>query len=136
MVDQKTKTDMLEKIEEGEFKAKDLPAFLSLFCGICNESEDAQEEVSGWNKTLLLNLEDGDDIWIKVDNGHFECGQNKPENTDTTLTAPAEAAAQILIGEKDATAAYMAQVLRVEGELPDAVKLKNLIEIVREELED
>ena len=57
------------------------------------------------------------------------------ENPDNVLKANAENATQIFIGDKDATAAYMSGALKIEGKLPNAVKLRTIIEIVREELE-
>jgi len=135
MVDPKTKVQMLEKIEGGEFSVADLPEFLALFCEICNESVDAQDEVRGWNRTLLLNIKEGGDIWFNVKEGRFTISRDPLPGPVTVLRAKGEVAAGILTGEKDDTAAYLSHALEVEGELPDAVKLRSLIEIVREELE-
>ena len=41
----------------------------------------------------------------------------------------------VFAGDMDAKAAYMSGALKVEGELPDAVKMQTLIEIVGEEIE-
>ncbi len=127
---------MFEKIEEDEFAAADLPEFFGLFCEICNESEDAQDEVEDWDRRVLLNLEGLGHYWLTVVGKRFEYGEGSLDNPDTTLVATGDLAADLFIGKKDATAAYTAGSLKVEGALPDAVMLRGLIEIVREEIED
>jgi len=47
----------------------------------------------------------------------------------------AEMAAGIFTGQVDATAAYMNGDLKVDGNLPDAIKFRTLVDLIREELD-
>jgi putative sterol carrier protein len=135
MINHPLKVRMVEKVDEGDFRAADLPDYLTLFCQICNASEDVQEEVEGWDRTIQFRLQDAPGYWLKVAQGQFAYGTGPIEGPDTVLIAEDELAASLLTGEKDAAAAYQSGTLKVQGALPDALKLRSVIEIVREELE-
>ena len=135
MIDKALKETLVAKIGEGEFGAGDVLEYLKLFCQVCDSSEDIQDEVGNWNRNVQFRLDGGEDFWWKVHEGKFECGPGSIDAPGLTLKMPAAAAAAILIGEKDATSAYMDGTLKVEGQLPDAVKVRTLIEIVRDELD-
>ena len=60
------KEKMIEKIEEEEFEVSDLPEFLNLFCQMCNESEDVQDEIDNWTHTFQINMDNGESFWIKM----------------------------------------------------------------------
>ena len=136
MVNEELKKQMVQKIDDGEFESSDLLEFMDLFCQICNQSEDIQEEVGEWDCKFQVQLEGLEDFWIDIREGQFGFGTGHVQEADNILKANPENAAQIFIGEKDATAAYMSGALKIEGNLPNAVKLRTIIEIVREELED
>lgn len=135
MVDKELKEKLNEKIEEGEFGVADLPDYQKLFCQVCNDSDDVQDEVKGFSKTYLFKLEGAPSFWLKIENGSFTGGQGDLEKADVVLKTAAAIGAKIFTGEKDATSAYQSGVLKIEGQLPDAVKLRTLIELVREEIE-
>jgi len=136
MVDENLKKKMAEKIDEGEFGPEDLPEFMKLFCEIGNESEDVQEEADGVNLKYQFLLEGGQPFWLQIKDGKFTGGEGTIEKPDNVLRATANDGAMILTGNKDATGAYQSGALKVEGELPNAVKLRTFIEIVRDEVED
>ena len=135
MVDKALKEKLAAKIDEGDFGPADLPEFLTLFCQIGNESDDVQEEVEGFTKTYQFDLEGGEAFWLTVEDGKFTGGAGQAAKADITLRTTAATGAKIFTGEKDATSAYQSGALKIEGQLPDAVKLRALIEIVREEIE-
>jgi putative sterol carrier protein len=135
MVDKALKEKLNEKIEEGEFGVADLPEYLTLFCQVCNESDDVQDEVKGFNKTYQFKLDGAPSFWLKVEGGRFTGGQGDPEKADVILKTAAAVGAKVFTGEKDATSTYQSGALKIEGQLPDAVKLRTLIELVREEIE-
>ena len=72
---------------------------------------------------------------IVIEDGQFSTGEGGLDDADVTLTISAMDAAQVFAGDKDAKAAYMSGALKVDGDLPDAVKVQTLIEIVAEEIE-
>ena len=126
---------MARKISEGEFTSADLPDFLAVFCEVCNESEEVQGEVKAWNAKLQLDITDGDKFWLTIANGTFTCGTGDVEAPDTTLRTSGDVAARVFTGEKDATAAYMEGSLKIDGKLPEALKLRSIIGIVLDRLQ-
>lgn len=126
---------MARKISEGEFTSADLPDFLTVFCEMCNESEEVQSEVKAWNAKLQLDITDGEKFWLTIANGSFTCGSGEIEAPDTTLRTSGDVAARVFTGEKDATAAYMEGSLKIDGKLPEALKLRSIIGIVLERLQ-
>ncbi len=123
------------KIAEGDFGPKDIPDYLVVFCETCERSDDALEEVQDWNRRVVFDLAGLGPHWLQVEGGRFATGPGTLEAPDLTLSMPASDAADVFSGDKDAKAAYMAGTLQVQGELPDAIKIQTLVEIVCEELE-
>ncbi len=135
MVDTNLKQTLNEKIQGGEFSIQDIPAYLELFCQLGNEISDLQDEVDGWNRKIQFQMDGLGKYWIAINAGQFTYGAGMLADPGLTLTLSADEAAQIFAGDKDAKAAYMSGALKVQGELPDAVKLQSLIGIVCEEIE-
>ena len=135
MINQDVKEALNEKIEEGEFDVADIPAYLALFCEMGNEVEELQEEVEGWERRINFVLDGANSHWIIIEDGRFTTGEGTLDDANLVLNLDAVNAAQVFAGDMDAKAAYMSGALKVEGELPDAVKMQTLIEIVGEEIE-
>jgi len=135
MLSEDLRQRLSKKISEGEFTAADLPDFFTVFCEICNQSEDVQSEAEGWTANLQFDITDGEKFWLKVTNGSFAGGGGEVEAPDTTLRTSGEVAARVFTGEKDATAAYMEGSLKVDGKLNEALKLRTVIGIVLEKLQ-
>jgi len=135
MINQDLKETIKKKIQDGEFEVADIPGYLTLFCETGNEIEDLQDEVEDWNRRIHFVMEGLGTYWITIEDGHFATGEGAIEDPNFILTFDAMEAALIFAGDKDAKTAYMSGVLKVQGELPDAVKIQTLIEIVTEEIE-
>ena len=135
MIDQAIKETLNEKIQDGEFDVADIPAYLTLFCQMGNEIEDLQEEVEGWDRRIQFELDGLGTYWLTVQDGRFAGGEGALQDANLILTLAASEAALVFAGDKDAKAAYMSGDLKVEGDLPDAIKVQSLIEIVAEEIE-
>jgi putative sterol carrier protein len=135
MLNEELRQRLARKISEGEFTSADLPDFLTVFCKMCNESEDIQSEVKAWNAKLQLDITDGDKFWLTIANGNFTCGSGDIEAPDTTLRTSGDVAARVFTGDKDATAAYMEGSLKIGGKLPEALKLRGIIGIVLDRLQ-
>lgn len=133
-MDQALKVKMVAKLEDGEFQVEDIPEYLKLFAELGNENEDVKDEVEGWNKTVVLSLLEGPEYWIRIADGTFQSGDGRPADASLVLKASAQVVANILCGDQDPTAAYMSGSLKIEGGLPDAVRMRGLIALVREEL--
>jgi putative sterol carrier protein len=135
MLNEELRQRLAKKISEGEFTSADLPDFLTVFCEMCNESEEVQSEVKAWNAKLQLDITDGDKFWLTIANGNFTCGSGEIEAPDTSLRTSGDVAARVFTGEKDATAAYMEGSLKIDGKLPEALKLRSIIGIVLDRLQ-
>jgi len=135
MINEEIKEALNDKIQEDEFGTADIPNYFTLFCQMGNEIEDLQEEVEDWNRRIHFVLEGLGTYWMTIEDGRFANGEGVLEDPNLVLTMSAEDAASVFAGDKDAKAAYMSGALKVEGDLPDAVKMQTLIEIVGEEIE-
>lgn len=126
---------LAKKISDSEFTASDLPDFFTVFCEMCNESEDIKSEMSGWSVKLQFNIADGDKLWLKAADGTLTSGKGDIEDPDTTLATSGDVAAKVFTGEKDATSAYLDGSLKVSGKLSEALKLRGIIGSVLEKLQ-
>jgi putative sterol carrier protein len=136
MIDQELKQRLNDKIQAGKFTAADIPPFLTLFCQLGNTIQELQDEVAGWDRRIALELAGLGSYWLVVSGGRFSRDQGRPEHPDLLLAMTADQAARIFAGRDDAQAAYMSGALKVTGELPDAIKLRDLIEMVIDEIEN
>ncbi|MHA1698645.1 MAG: SCP2 sterol-binding domain-containing protein [Promethearchaeota archaeon] len=128
--------ELAEKIENGELTIDDIVDFFKVLAEVASESEEIQDEVEGWDRVLVFDVEDGPKVTLTVKDGKFACQEGAAENPDITLTMNADVAIGVLSGETDATSAYMAGDLKVTGPLPDAIKFRTITELIREELEE
>lgn len=135
MLNEELRQRLAKKISEGEFTSADLPDFLTVFCEVCNESEEVQSEVEAWNAKLQLDITDGDKFWLTIANGNFTCGTGEIEAPDTTLRTSGDVTARVFTGEKDATSAYMDGSLKIGGNQREALKLRGVIGIVLDRLQ-
>jgi putative sterol carrier protein len=134
-MDQDLRKKLAGKIDEGEFGVGDIESYLTLFAAVGNENDDVKDEVEDWDRLVVLQLAEGDAYWLKIEGGAFESGKGAPEGATLVLKAKGATIAAILCGEKDATMAYTTGALKIDGKLPDAVKMRSLIGLVREEIE-
>ena len=75
-------------------------------------------------------------FWLKAHDGTLEFGSGDVENPSFTFSATQEVGAGMLFGEVDATSAYMAGDITVEGNLQDAMAFQEIIELALEAFED
>ncbi|MHA1110508.1 MAG: SCP2 sterol-binding domain-containing protein [Promethearchaeota archaeon] len=136
MVDEALKVKLAEKVEEGSLTPADIPDYMNLFVQICNENEEVQEEVEGWDRTFQFSIDGSDNLWMKIATGKFSTAMGDTPEPGVTLEFDSDTAVGIFSGEIDATQAYMNNELKVIGPLPDAVKFRTLTELVRDELEE
>ncbi|MBD3187984.1 hypothetical protein GF325_14200 [Candidatus Bathyarchaeota archaeon] len=128
--------ELAEKLEDGELTIDETMDFFNILVEIANESEDIQDEIEGWDRVLLFDVEGGMKVTMTVKDGKFSASEGAADNPDITLGMNSDVAVGVLSGETDATSAYMAGDLKVTGPLPDAIKFRTIIELFREELED
>ncbi len=126
---------MLEKVEGGTFKLEDLQDYFTMFIQVANNIDETRDEVAGFNRKFQFRLSGYPDVWLNIQDGKFEMGAGDIKTPDITLEMTAEMAAGIFTGQVDATAAYVNGDLKVDGNLPDAIKFRTLVDLIREELD-
>ncbi len=134
MVDKALVKELRDKIEKNTITLADIPRYLNIIKEVAKESEDIQDEIDGWIKTVQFKVKDKLDAWITFDNGEVDVAIGKKENADVTLIMDEAGAIGLFSGKIDGSTAYMAGTLRVVGPLPDAVKFNQVSQIIREDL--
>ena len=104
---------------------------------ISTENEDLKEELEDMDIAIQMNITDADKkFWLKAHDGTMEFGEGDVDNPSFTFSATKEVGSGMLFGEVDATSAYMAGDITVEGNLQDAMAFQEIIELALEALED
>jgi len=104
---------------------------------ISGENEDLKEELEDMEIAISLVFTDADKkFWLTVKEGALDYGEGDVENPSFTLSSTLEVGAGIVMGEVDATSAYMAGDITVEGNLQDAMAFQEIIELSLEAYED
>ncbi|WXG40292.1 MAG: SCP2 sterol-binding domain-containing protein [Candidatus Freyarchaeum deiterrae] len=102
---------------------------------VAARSEDVAAELEGWERVIQFQGEGVDPFYITIKDGKLSVSEGTYENPDLTMEANHDTVLGMITGEIDATSAYMSGDLKVIGALPDAVKFRTLIEIIRDEME-
>ncbi len=104
---------------------------------ISAENEDLKEELEDMDIVIQMVITDADKkFWLSVKEGSLDFGDGDVENPSFTMSSTLETGAGILMGEVDATSAYMAGDITVEGNLQDAMAFQEIIELALEAYED
>ena len=107
------------------------------FKAISKENEDLSEELEDMDITIQMNISDANKkFWLKAGGGTMEFGEGDVDNPSFTFSATKEVGSGMLFGEVDATSAYMAGDITVEGNLQDAMAFQEIIELALEAYED
>ena len=126
---------ILDKIREGSFGMEDLKDYFTVSTQISNNTEDIQDEVEGFDRTFLYKISGRPIAWLRIKDKTFEMGSDDIEGPDITLDMSEELAIGMFSGQVDPTAAYMSGDLKVDGAVNDAIVLRNLLNLVHEEME-
>jgi putative sterol carrier protein len=139
MVDQELIDKLKEKMDAGADAAEpdDVLDVFEFFKQVAQEDEMLAEELEDMDIVVQQVLTDVDKkYWIKAQEGNIEFGEGEADNPSFTFSATMEVGAGMLFGEVDATSAYMAGDITVEGNLQDAMAFQEIIELAMEAFED
>lgn len=139
MVDQKVLTELKPKFERGSALAQieDTELTLEFFKQIAKESEEIQEILEDANLEVGIEVTDKDRwFWLRAKGTDIEYGQGKPEKPTFIFRTTMEKAAAVIFGDLDATQAYMAGEVEIQGNLQDALSFNDLIVIAIEAFEE
>lgn len=139
MVD-KEKLVKLKSLMEAGADAADvnaIPVVWDFFVDLANENEEIQDEIADATVRVQMVLTDADNkYWLKVEEGKMTWGEGTVEDPTFTFSAVKKIGIGMLFGEVDATSAYMAGDITVEGNLQDAMFFQEIIELSMEIAED
>ncbi len=139
MVD-KEKLVKLKSLMEAGADAADvdaIPVVWDFFVDLANENEEIQDEIADATVRVQMVLTDADNkYWLKVEEGKMTWGEGMVEDPTFTFSAVKKIGIGMLFGEVDATSAYMAGDITVEGNLQDAMFFQEIIELSMEIAED
>ncbi|TXT65771.1 MAG: hypothetical protein BAJALOKI3v1_70073 [Promethearchaeota archaeon] len=139
MVDEALVNELKEKFDAGAAAAEpdDALKCFQLFEQVADEMEDLKEELEDMDIAVQMILTDADKkFWVKASEGNLEYGEGDVDNPSFTFSATKEVGLGMLFGEVDATSAYMAGDITVEGNLQDAMAFQEIIELAMEGFED
>ena len=110
---------------------------MEFFKQVSKDNEDLAEELEDMDITVQMVLTDVDNkFWIKASGGDLTYGEGSVDSPSFTFSATKAVGAGMLFGEVDATSAYMAGDITVEGNLQDAMAFQEIIELALEAYED
>ncbi len=116
---------------------EDVVTSLTFIKAISVENEDLKEELEDMDIAIMLVVNDADKkYWMTVKEGILDFGEGDVDNPSFTMSATLEVLSGIVMGEVDATSAYMAGDITVEGNLQDAMAFQEIIELALEAYED
>jgi putative sterol carrier protein len=120
--------DLLKKLAamrdgEGERKPSDALLLCEAFKQLAAENEDIKEEVEDMDLTVVqFEWSDvGYKYWVKFGEGQVDYAEGEAEDPSVTMIATSTTWGGLGSGEIDATSAYMAGDLQIEGNLQDAI---------------
>lgn len=135
MLNKGLKETINEKIQNGEFEASDFPDYLDVFCQLGNNIDDLRDEIDGWDRKVQIDMDGSGHYWLAIKDGKFTAGEGLIEDADLVLSASAEVAVRVFSGEQDGETAFLSGALKVQGDLPDAIRFHELLGLVIEEIE-
>ncbi|MFO8017593.1 MAG: SCP2 sterol-binding domain-containing protein [Promethearchaeia archaeon] len=139
MVDEDVVKELEEKMDAGADAAEpaDVLKVFDFFEQVSQENEELAEELEDMDIIVQMVITDKDKkFWIKAIEGNIEFGEGEVDNASFTFSCTMEVGAGMLFGEVDATSAYMAGDITVEGNLQDAMAFQEIIELAMEAFED
>ncbi len=116
---------------------EDYPKLLEYLKQVSKENDDLKEELEDMDIVVQMVITDKDKkFWLKAQEGEVDAGEGDIDNPSFTFSAAFETAVGMLTGEVDATSAYMAGDITVEGNLQDAMAFQEILELAMEAFED
>ncbi|MHA1338555.1 MAG: SCP2 sterol-binding domain-containing protein [Promethearchaeota archaeon] len=131
-MNEEIKQKIIEKIKNNSLQIEDIEDFLRLIADISNSDEDIQEELENFNCVYQFNIQDGPAYWLKIENGKLTTDKGYLEDAEVVLTMGKETALKLFAGEMDPTKEYLDGNLKITGPIPNAIKLRVILEMIRE----
>lgn len=131
--------ELKKKMDAGAEAAKpeDALRVFEFFKQVAGEDEDLKEDLENFNVCVQIVLTDIDKkYWVRVQAGQVEYGEGEVDDPTFTYSTTFAVSTGTLFGEVNATSAYMAGDIQIEGRLQDAVAFQNILEQTMEIFEE
>jgi putative sterol carrier protein len=125
----------MKRPQREKFEMSEITSRLKKMEEVAASSEDVAAELEGWERVIQFQGEGLDPFYITIKDSKLSFSEGTYDNPDLTMEANYDTTLGMLTGDIDATSAYMSGDLKVIGALPDAVKFRTVIEIIRDEME-
>ena len=137
MVDEEI-INKLAELREKEAEPKDAITLFNLYKEIIKEDEEIQEELEDLDEmTIQNNFTDIDfKYWIKLGAGNFDVSEGEADEPSVTMSADSNTWSGLGSGDIEATSAYMAGDLAIEGNLQDAMAYGEILDLFRDVIAD
>jgi putative sterol carrier protein len=124
--------------EKEPAEAKDALTLFEIYKQIAQEEADIKEELEDLEEIIVQNnfSDVGFKYWVKLGEGEFDVGEGEAEKPTVTMSATAETWTGLGSGDLDATSAYMAGDLSIEGNLQDAIAYGEILDLFRDIMEE
>ncbi len=138
MIDQETLRKLQELRDKEQSDPRDAITLFELYKKIIQEDEEIKEELEDMEEVIVQNIYSDADFkyWVKLGQGNFEVGEGTIDNPSITMNATMETWSGLGKGEIDSTTAYMSGDLTIDGNLQDAMAYGEILELVRDILEE
>lgn len=139
MVDKQLIEDLkrLRESSETADKREAVSKLFEVFKQAAQEYDELKDEVEDADLCMQFRITDsGDAFWVEVRNGAINYGEGDGPDVTVTMSATQEVMTGILSREVDATSAYMAGDLALDGKLQDAMAFGEIAQIAAEFIED
>ncbi|MFG1449854.1 MAG: SCP2 sterol-binding domain-containing protein [Thermoplasmataceae archaeon] len=91
-----------------------------------NGSQEAKNELKGFDKVFQFNPSDAEPFYVTIKEGNIQIAKGKSENVAATISATDDLLAKVLSGQANAVTAFMGGSLKVSGDIFSAQKLTSI----------
>ncbi|TXT66688.1 MAG: SCP-2 sterol transfer family protein [Promethearchaeota archaeon] len=138
MVDAELIKQLIELRDKEKREAKDALTLFGIYKELVKDIEEVKEELDDMDEIIIQNNYTDADFkyWVKLGNGKFDVGQGEASDPSVIMNADTETWSGLGSGDIDATSAYMAGDLSIEGNLQDAMAYGEVLDLIRDFIED
>ena len=139
MVEKRILEELKPKFERGAKLAQieDTQLVFEFFKQLAKEHEEIEEILEDADLEMGIEVTDKNQwFWLRAKGTNIEYGEGEPEKPTFIFRTNMEKAAEVIFGDIDATKAYMAGDVEIQGNLQDALAFNDLIVIAIEAFEE
>ncbi len=94
-------------------------------------NDGIKKEIAGMNKSFQFVPTDGQEYFVKVENGEVKFSMGKDEKPTATITATDEVLTNLFTGKIDPVMSYMTGKIKISGDLMSTTKITGIVRKMR-----